>query len=57
VVLRENLVKFVDIPLVGRVSALPETEANTQVTLEIVAVDLLDLNFEARPVAVAAGEA
>lgn len=57
VVLRENLVKFVDIPLVGRISALPETEANTQVTLEIVAVDLLDLNFEARPVAVAAGEA
>ncbi|MFH2140068.1 MAG: RNB domain-containing ribonuclease [Pseudomonadota bacterium] len=57
VVLRENLVKFVDIPLVGRVSALPETAANTQVTLEIVSVDLLDLNFEARPVAVAAGEA
>ena len=57
VVLRENLVKFADIPLVGRISALPETEANTQVTLEIVSVDLLDLNFEARPVAVAAGEA
>lgn len=57
IVLRENLVKFTDIPLVGRISALPETAANTPVTLEIVSVDLLDLDFEARPVVVAAGEA
>lgn len=57
VVLRENLVKLVDIPLVGRISSLPETEAGTQVTLELVSVDLLDLNFEARPVTVATGEA
>jgi exoribonuclease-2 len=57
IVLRENLIKLTKIPLVGRVSSLPETEASTQVTLEIVSVDLLDLNFEARPVAVAAVEA
>ena len=47
-VLRENLVKVGDIPLVGRVPSMPETPANTQVQLGIVAIDLLDLNFEAR---------
>ncbi len=47
-VLRENLVKFVDIPLVGRIPSLPpETAPNTRVTLEIASVDLLDLNFDA----------
>lgn len=50
-VLRENLVKLTDIPLIGRISALPETSPNTPVMLEIGAIDLLDLNFEARPVA------
>ncbi len=47
-VLRENLVKLADIPLVGRISSLPETPPNTKVTLEIASIDLLDLNFEAR---------
>jgi exoribonuclease-2 len=56
-ILRENLVRSVDIPLVGRISALPEMEAGTHVTLELVSVDLLELNFEARPVAPATGEA
>ncbi len=57
-VLRENLVKFVDIPLVGRVSSLPpEIQPNARVTLEIVAIDLLDLNFDARYVADATEDA
>jgi len=48
-VLRENLVKFVDIPLVGRIPSLPpETPPNSKVTLEIASIDLLDLNFDAR---------
>ncbi len=50
-VLRENMVKFVSIPLVGRISSLPELPPNARVTLEIVSVDLLDLNFEARYIA------
>ena len=56
-VLRENLVRLTDIPLVGRISALPETPPNTQVMLEIGAIDLLDLNFEAHPAAGAAATA
>ncbi|MFH0933920.1 MAG: RNB domain-containing ribonuclease, partial [Pseudomonadota bacterium] len=47
-VLRENLVKLVDIPLVGRIPSLPETPPNTRITLEIGDIDLLDLNFDAR---------
>lgn len=47
-VLRENLVKLSDIPLIGRIPSLPETPPNTKVTLEIGEVDLLDLNFDAR---------
>ena len=47
-VLRENLVKLVDIPLVGRVPSLPETPPNTRVTLEMGEIDLLDLNFNAK---------
>jgi exoribonuclease II len=53
VVLRENLVKLERIPLVGRVPSLPELPANTRVTLELGDVDLLDLNFNTRFVAVA----
>jgi len=47
-VLRENLVKLDDIPLVGRIHSLPELPPNTRVTLEIGDIDLLDLNFDAR---------
>ena len=50
-VLRENLVKLIDIPLVGRIPSLPESPPNTRVTLEIGEIDLLDLNFHARFVA------
>lgn len=51
-VLRENLVRFDTLPLIGRISALPEQPANTPVQLEIESVDLLDLTFQAHPVAV-----
>ena len=47
-VLRENLVKMRNIPLVGRIPSLPELPANTLVTLEIGDIDLLDLNFDAK---------
>ncbi len=47
-VLRENLVKLVSIPLVGRIPSLPELPSNSPVTLEMGEIDLLDLNFEAR---------
>ena len=47
-VLRENMVKLADIPLTGRIPSLPETPPNTRVMLEIGAIDLLDLNFNAR---------
>ncbi|CAH1905998.1 Exoribonuclease II [Candidatus Nitrotoga sp. HW29] len=47
-VLRENLVKFIHIPLVGRIPSLPELSPNTRVVLEIGEIDLLDLNFNAR---------
>ena len=50
-VLRENLVKLVSIPLFGRIPSLPELPPNTKMMLEIVSIDLLDLNFEARYVA------
>ena len=51
-VLRENLVRLVVIPLVGRISSLPETPSNTRVLLEIGEIDLLDLNFNARFISV-----
>jgi exoribonuclease-2 len=47
-VLRENLVKLADIPLVSRIPSLPELPPNTRATLEIGEIDLLDLNFNAR---------
>jgi exoribonuclease-2 len=45
-VLRENLVKLTNIPLIGRIPSLPETPPNTKVSLEIGEIDLLDLNFD-----------
>ncbi|MFA5370523.1 MAG: RNB domain-containing ribonuclease [Sideroxydans sp.] len=53
-VLRENLVKLVNIPLIGRIPSLPETPPNTLVTVEIGTIDLLELNFDARAIAGAA---
>ncbi len=51
-VLRENLVKLVEIPLVSRIPSLPELPPNTRAILEIGEIDLLDLDFEARFVGV-----
>ncbi|MDO8413068.1 MAG: RNB domain-containing ribonuclease [Gallionellaceae bacterium] len=47
-VLRENLVRFADIPLVSRIPSLPELPPNTRVLLEIGEIDLLDLNVATR---------
>ncbi len=48
IVLRENMVKLADIPLTGRIPSLPEMPPSTKVTLEIVDIDLLNLDFDAR---------
>ena len=50
-VLRENLVKLNDIPLIFKVPSLPELPANIRVQLEIGEIDLLDLNVHARFIA------
>ena len=48
-VLRENLVKVADIPLVFRVPSLPEAlPANTRVQLAIGEIDLIDLDVQTR---------
>ncbi|MDO8465739.1 MAG: RNB domain-containing ribonuclease [Gallionella sp.] len=51
IVLRENLVKLTDIPLIFKVPSLPELPANTRVQLAIGETDLLDLDVRARFVA------
>ena len=51
-VLRENLVKLARIPLAQRIPSLPELLPNTRVTLEMGEIDLLDLHFQARFVAI-----
>ncbi len=51
VVLRENLVKLVNIPLVFKVHSLPETPTSTRVQLEISSINLLDLEITTRFVA------
>lgn len=56
-VLRENLVKLIHIPLVARIPSLPELPPNTRVILEIGEIDLLDLNFNARFISKIEGEA
>jgi exoribonuclease-2 len=50
-VLRENLVKLSNIPLIFRVPSLPELPANTRVQLAIGEIDLLDLEVQTRFVA------
>jgi exoribonuclease-2 len=47
-ILRENLVKLVNIPLTGKIPSLPELAPNTRAILEVGEIDLLDLNFNAR---------
>lgn len=51
VVLRENLVRFLDIPLIFRVPSLPELPANSRVQLAVGDIDLLDLSLQTRYVA------
>jgi exoribonuclease-2 len=48
IVLRENLVKIADIPLILRVPSLPELPADSRVRLAIGEIDLLDLDVRAR---------
>ena len=51
-VLRENLVKMTEIPLVFRAPSLPEQlPAQTRVQLAVTAIDLLDLSLQTRYVA------
>ncbi len=58
VVLRENLVKMTDIPLVFRAPSLPEQlPAGTRVELAVTAIDLLDLSLQTRYIATVAAEA
>ncbi len=51
-VLRENLVRFDNIPLVQRIPSMPELLPNTRVTLEIGSADLIDLNLDCRFVSI-----
>ena len=51
VVLRENLVKLSDIPLIFRVPSLPELPANSRVQLAVDEINLLDLNLQTRYIA------
>jgi len=48
IVLRENLVKIIDMPLIFRAPSLPELPANSRVQLEIAEIDLLDLDLQTR---------
>jgi exoribonuclease-2 len=47
-VLKENLVKLDHLPLVTRVSSLPDMPPETYIELEISGIDLLELTFNAR---------
>lgn len=47
-VLKENLVKLDNLPLVARVSSLPETPPETNIEIEVSNVDLLELTFNTR---------
>src|SRR6267143_1862957 len=47
VVLRENLVRFLGVPLVTRVPSLPEAAPGARVRLELKAVDLLECSVSA----------
>ncbi len=58
VVLRENLVKMSEIPLVFRAPSLPEQlPQGTRVELAVTAIDLLDLSLQSRYIATLPDEA
>jgi len=44
-VLRENLVRFNELPLVARVASLPPLDTGTSVLIEVSEIDLLELTF------------
>lgn len=48
IVLRENLVKLIDIPLIFRAHSLPELPANSKVHLAIGEIDLIDTDVKTR---------
>ena len=52
IVLRENLVRLTDIPLIFRAPSLPELPVNTRVQLAVGDIDLLDLDVRTRFVTV-----
>ena len=54
-VLRENLVRFDDLPLTLRVASLPELPSDSTVELAISSIDLLDLNLHCEFVRSVAG--
>jgi exoribonuclease-2 len=54
-VLRENLCRFDELPLVARVNSLPALGSGTRVLLDITDIDLLELTFHAEYVREAYG--
>jgi exoribonuclease-2 len=47
-VIRENLVRIANIPLVFKAHSMPEQPPHTKVTLGVGDIDLLDLNLHTR---------
>jgi exoribonuclease-2 len=50
-VIRENLVRVVNIPLVFKAHSMPEQLPHTKVTLGVGEIDLIDLNLHTRFIA------